>query len=101
MQKQNGLTVLVTSSEIEAPFRKIFDTIPVLENFSEEILDSVWYDEQYILFSTHTALYGLEFRSGLGDSLVQKIASFGGFLFVNDKRVTVINDEEISVIALE
>lgn len=101
LQKQNGLAVLFTTSEKEAPFRKAGDVVSVLENFSEEIRDSIWYDKRYILFSTATALYGLEFGTGPNDSIVQKLASLDGFLFTDGKRITVVNDRAISVIAIE
>lgn len=101
LQKQNSLTVLVTLPESEAPFRNALDTIPVLENFPEEILDSTWYSKRYILFSTATGLYGLEFGSGPQDSIIQKISSSGGFLFSDDGHITIVNDKEITVIALE
>lgn len=102
VQNPDELSVLFIAPEDEAPFRAESSLVMVLSHFPERIIDSAWYGERYILFTTEQGLYGAEFGNTSDDAaIVNKLSSVSGFIFINNSLVTLINDKGTYVLAIE
>lgn len=101
LKREHDLAILFITKENIMPFRDKLTLEKIIPDQKSAIIDSVWYANDYVLFTTNEGLFGAEIGIKSNDYMVQKISNESGHLATDGKIINIINEKGIFRYAIE
>ncbi len=101
LQRERDLLVLFLEKEKIMPFRERLTVAKIIGDEKHELIDSTWYNDSYIVFTTSEGLFGAEIGLFEGDYMVQKLAPESGYISTDGATITIVNTKGLFTYAIE